>query len=48
MGLNAQIGGELDVHGPATMDLVYEKEVKQEQRSNFVSNFRERNQKRFK
>lgn len=31
MGLNNQIIGEVDIHGPTTMDLVYEKAIKQEQ-----------------
>lgn len=39
MDLNVQIGGEVDVHGLATMDFVYEKAIKQEQRLKSISNY---------
>lgn len=41
LGLNSTIGGELDMHGPTTMDLVYEKSIKQEQKLKEDSNRQE-------
>lgn len=38
MGLNNKIKGEVDMHGPKTMDLVYEKAIKQEQKLRAISN----------
>lgn len=47
MGLNAQIGGEVDVHNPATIDLVYEKAIEQEKMLKSISNYHENNHKNF-
>lgn len=41
MGLNSQIKGEVDVHDPTTMDLVYEKVVKYEKKLKAISNCQE-------
>lgn len=45
MGLNTKIRGELDMHGPATVNLVYEKAIKQEQNLKSISTFHERSWK---
>lgn len=47
MGLGSQIGGEVDVHDPSTIDLVYEKSIKQEQRLKYILNYCEKNQRKF-
>ena len=41
MGLNPIIGGEVDVHGPTTMDGVVEKAIRQEQKLRAISAHRE-------
>ena len=41
MGLNPIIGGEVDVHGPTTMDGVVEKAIIQEQKLRAISSHRE-------
>lgn len=46
MGLNSQIGGEVGMHCQKTMDLVYEKSIKQEQKIRVNSTCQERKEQK--